>query len=400
MWCGARNGGAPHEASDRPLARHRGDDRRLVRLVRIERREQPRDRPRQQRLARAGRRRSSAARGRRRARSRARGAPRPGRGRPRGPARRRSSERRRQRPARPRPGSAPRASWAAWPRTRLPRTSVDGLGRATQPAATSIPGTRRASSSASAGHDDAPGPAPGERRDHGQQARHGPDLAAERRARRAAPSGRTAGPARSRRGSRSRSRDPAAEPAFGTSAGARFTVMRRGGWTKPAFRSAPRTRSRASRRAASARPTIVNPGRPGRHVDLDADWAALEAAKRGGEDRGEHAPTVRAALTRRPLALHRHLPPARRRVIAASNATRRLPDSARRHDHGGRRASGARLLRRSPARSHGTIAPSGESAFVNMTGAPGVQRADRAPVLVDDLVVDRALQGALGVLRR
>ena len=39
--------------------------------------------------------------------------------------------------------------------------------------------------------------------------------------------------------------------------------MRRGGWWKPAFRRAPQTRSLASDRAASGRPTIVKPGRPG-----------------------------------------------------------------------------------------------------------------------------------------
>ena len=52
-------------------------------------------------------------------------------------------------------------------------------------------------------------------------------------------------------------------PAFRTSAGARLTVIRRGGWWNPALRRAPRTRSRASDSAASGRPTIVNPGRPG-----------------------------------------------------------------------------------------------------------------------------------------
>ncbi len=52
-------------------------------------------------------------------------------------------------------------------------------------------------------------------------------------------------------------------PALRRSAGARLTVIRRGGWTNPAFRNAPRTRSRASWSAVSARPTMVNPGRPG-----------------------------------------------------------------------------------------------------------------------------------------
>ena len=52
-------------------------------------------------------------------------------------------------------------------------------------------------------------------------------------------------------------------PVLRNSAGARFTVIRRGGQVKPVFRIAPRTRSRASDSAASGRPTIVSPGRPG-----------------------------------------------------------------------------------------------------------------------------------------
>ena len=57
-----------------------------------------------------------------------------------------------------------------------------------------------------------------------------------------------------------RSRDA---PVLRSSAGARLTVMRRGGKTNPALRIAPRTRSRASWTAVSASPTIVKPGRPG-----------------------------------------------------------------------------------------------------------------------------------------
>ena len=52
-------------------------------------------------------------------------------------------------------------------------------------------------------------------------------------------------------------------PALRRSAGARFTVIRRGGKARPLLRIAPRTRSRASCRAASGSPTIVKPGRPG-----------------------------------------------------------------------------------------------------------------------------------------
>ena len=51
-------------------------------------------------------------------------------------------------------------------------------------------------------------------------------------------------------------------PALRRSAGARFTVMRCGGNSRPALRIALRTRSRLSRTLASGRPTIVNSGRP------------------------------------------------------------------------------------------------------------------------------------------
>ena len=51
-------------------------------------------------------------------------------------------------------------------------------------------------------------------------------------------------------------------PSFGRSAGARLTVIRRAGTSKPELRRAARTRSRASSTALPARPTIVSPGRP------------------------------------------------------------------------------------------------------------------------------------------
>ena len=61
------------------------------------------------------------------------------------------------------------------------------------------------------------------------------------------------------------------EPALRTSAGARFTVTRCGGNSKPEFRMALRTRSRLSRTLGSGRPTIVNDGKPKRDVHLDVD---------------------------------------------------------------------------------------------------------------------------------
>ena len=44
--------------------------------------------------------------------------------------------------------------------------------------------------------------------------------------------------------------------------GAKLTVTRRSGHGRPLERTAARTRSRASRTAASGRPTMVNPGSP------------------------------------------------------------------------------------------------------------------------------------------
>ena len=53
-----------------------------------------------------------------------------------------------------------------------------------------------------------------------------------------------------------------AVPSFGTSAGARLTVIRRDGSSKPELRSAERTRSRASCTWLPASPTMVSDGRP------------------------------------------------------------------------------------------------------------------------------------------
>ena len=52
------------------------------------------------------------------------------------------------------------------------------------------------------------------------------------------------------------------DPALRTSAGARLTVIRCGGNSKPEFLIAERTRSRLSRTVASGSPTIVKCGRP------------------------------------------------------------------------------------------------------------------------------------------
>ena len=84
-----------------------------------------------------------------------------------------------------------------------------------------------------------------------------------------------------------------------SSAGARLTVIRRGGWTKPALRIAPRTRSRASWTARHRAGRRCEPGQAGRDIDLDPDDPPVEALERGGEQRGQHAATLRARAYRR-----------------------------------------------------------------------------------------------------
>ena len=62
-------------------------------------------------------------------------------------------------------------------------------------------------------------------------------------------------------------------PALRTPEGARFTVTRDIGQGRPLESTAARTRSRASRTAASGRPTMVNPGRP------FVTWTSTETAQ-------------------------------------------------------------------------------------------------------------------------
>ena len=77
-------------------------------------------------------------------------------------------------------------------------------------------------------------------------------------------------------------------PALRIDAGARLTVTRLSGNSKPELRIAARTRSRASRTARSARPTIVKFGQAGAHVDLDRDAPRVESVDGEGGDAGEH----------------------------------------------------------------------------------------------------------------
>ena len=77
-------------------------------------------------------------------------------------------------------------------------------------------------------------------------------------------------------------------PILRRSAGARFTVMRRSGNSKPGFTSAARTRSRASRTALSASPTTVNAGRPWRMSASTHTRRLVDAVHGEGGDPGDH----------------------------------------------------------------------------------------------------------------
>jgi hypothetical protein len=64
-------------------------------------------------------------------------------------------------------------------------------------------------------------------------------------------------------------------PALRRSPGARLAVMRRRGHSKPLLRIAVWIRSRASRTAASASPTIANAGSPARTSSSTTTWRAF-----------------------------------------------------------------------------------------------------------------------------
>ena len=117
-----------------------------------------------------------------------------------------------------------------------------------------------------------------------------------------------------------------AAPSLRRSAGARLTVIRRGGSLKPLFSSAPRMRTRPSRTPASASPTMWQPGSPTADVDLDVDGRGLDPDDGGGGDAREHAaPTMRAAVpARRPRdsrAQPTRRPAAGRRVLRSASAS-------------------------------------------------------------------------------
>ena len=156
-------------------------------------------------------------------------------------------------------------------------------------------------------------------------------------------------------------------PTFRRSAGARFAVIRRSGKSKPQLINAARTRSRASRTAASGRPTIWNTGRPrwtststrtGRaeipsrvkavvSASMEAGWPARPRAWRAdqAQDRAELPSLLRRALrpygrsmTNPPPDDPPAAPPEPRRDLRAATAARGLVDHRAELADPGRRA--------------------------------------------------------------
>ena len=183
-------------------------------------------------------------------------------------------------------------------------------------------------------------------------------------------------------------------PAFRRSAGARLTVIRRGGWTNPALRSAPRTRSRASWSAASASPTIVNPGSPGatststRISRPSRPWSVADGTM--ANTRAAYGRTLTRQSTVAHPSLIRRVPEAPR--ASPSYLVRAL--SCRVAVTGATSAAGLSMLFANCT----SDVPSAELDFENTNGEPVVEGADRAPVLIHDLVLDDPPQRTLGIL--
>ena len=157
-----------------------------------------------------------------------------------------------------------------------------------------------------------------------------PQLAAERRARRRRRSassalGRDLPPAA--RTARRRCARSKPGPALRRSAGARLTVMRSQRELEAELRSAARTRSRASRTARSARPTIVKPAGPARMSTSTVTRRGVEAVDREGGDAGEHRRHARPRGVTVERPSHRSAQPARA-IRRHGSALRRIGTTA------------------------------------------------------------------------
>ena len=136
----------------------------------------------------------------------------------------------------------------------------------------------------------------------------------------------------------------------------------------PALRIAPRTRSRASWRAASARPTIVNPGSPGA---TSTSTRMTRPSRPTIVEERRVASTPPTLPSGRSPRLHRspltRRPDRRRRARGVAERPRQRDSEPR--ERRARRGRRGRPCRPS-GRSRAATAPSSESAFVNMNGAP------------------------------
>ena len=253
--CGAARGTGARATSAAPpeQAGDRIHHRRLQRLVERQRRQDPRQAPREHRLARAGRpdeQQVVAAGGRDLERAARDLLPAHV-----GQVRRLGALPVRPRRRRPRRAGASRA---------LAAQERDQLGSGSAGACTVVAADDRGLGRVVARHEQPPDAAAARPGGDRQHAAHRPQRAVERQL---ADEQRAVERGRDRR-RRPRASMPTAigtsnaAPSLRRSAGARLTVIRRGGSLKPLFSSAPRMRTRPSRMPASASPTMLQQGSP------------------------------------------------------------------------------------------------------------------------------------------
>ena len=118
--------------------------------------------------------------------------------------------------------------------------------------------------------------------------RRGPRRSATARRRPRGARARRSGSRPRRRGSRRRSRGRSRRRPCAGGPGARLTVIRRCGNSKPELRIAALTRSRDSATDAVAEPDDGERRKPAAQVGLDDDGPGVESVEREGGDAGEH----------------------------------------------------------------------------------------------------------------
>ena len=218
-------------------------------------------------------------------------------------------------------------------------------------------------------------PAPGQHGHHRQDARHGPDLAAERQL------ADQCQPIRSRHDLLRAEEDPdrhreierrAGLALFGRSEIDRDPTRR---MDEPRVAQRPTDALARLLQGGIGQPDDREPGQARRDIHLDPDESALEAVERCGRDDGQHVPNPR--LGRSPPG---H-PPLTPRLSGRDDR------SAARD---GRRGCRDRLVDR--PRELEQRGPQHRVGLGEHERRPRVERADRAAVLVDDLVLDGALQ--------